>query len=206
MRKVLLLIVAATALGACHRGGADSGVSPPMRKAGLWETATTSDGQPLAAPRGDYTACVDDGADKRRNLFGGGRRGNCAKNAIVKGADGSYTIDRDCTDDNGMHTVSHTVISGDFNTKYVIQMDQTVDGSDNPDRNGQHARTTTATWLGACPAGMTPGQVMLADGTITNMRGMFGGGGGGGGNNAAGGGEGGGGQGAGGGGGGGGGQ
>jgi hypothetical protein len=181
MRKVLMLIVAAAALGACHRGaGADSGMLPPMRKAGLWETTTSADGQPVAAPRGDFKTCVDDTVDKRRSLFGGGR-GNCSKNAIVKGADGSYTIDRDCTNDDGVHTVSHIVISGDYNAKYVLTTDQTVDGADNPDRNGHHVRTTTTTWLGACPAGMTPGEVIMPDGSFGDLRGMFGGVGGGGG-------------------------
>ena len=169
-------------------------MAAPQRKAGLWQLSTETDGQAAAgAFAGPIKLCLDAATDRRQSVFGR-RRGACDSYSVTRGAGGGYVIDSVCQTRSGAKVTSHSVVSGDFNAKYTATSDTTVEGSDNPDFNGKHHRTTTATYLGACPTGMSPGQIMTPDGQIVDMptgRGMGGGGnaGGGGGGSGGGGGQ-----------------
>ena len=185
MRKILFVILAATALTACNQGGAGGGlggVAAPVRKPGLWQIVSTNDGKPMTAGpfTGPVKLCMDAATDRRMSVFGR-RRGTCDSYKVSKGSDGSYTVDAVCQFGSGAKITSHTVVTGDFNTKYSSTSDTTRRAVRAIPTDGKHQRQTTATYLGDCPAGMTGGQIQTADGTIMEMPTGRGGGGGGGG-------------------------
>jgi hypothetical protein len=114
----------------------------------------------------------------------------------------SYVMDSQCSF-SGASMASHSVISGDFNSKYAVVRTVNVAGSSNPSRNGAHKMTETWVYKGACPPDIGPGEVQGPNGEVVPMASLRGRGGGGGGPGGGGGGPGGGGGGPGGGGGGG---
>src|SRR5580704_14546661 len=134
MRKILFVIMAATALSACNQGGGGAGdqggVAAPVRKPGLWQIVSTNDGKPMTAGpfTGPVKLCMDAATDRRMSVFGR-RRGTCDTYKVSKGADGSYTVDAVCQTGSGAKITSHTVVTGDFNTKYTSTSDTTVEGS-----------------------------------------------------------------------------
>ena len=163
-----LLILAVLALAACKQDGAgvagpNGQVAAPARKAGLWEQTILADG----APRGPaIRMCYDAAIDQKRPVFGRQfRRGACEKYSITKAADGSYVSDTVCQMGSGAKITSHTVISGDFASKYVVKSDRVVEGSPSSAMDGHHVNLVTATFIGPCPTGMAPGQVQI-DGQI----------------------------------------
>ena len=186
MKRLLTVGAALLALAACKQtgGGDTSGggqVAPPARKAGLWEQTILANG----APRGPtIRMCYDAGVDQKRPVFGRqSRRGACEKYSITKAADGSYVSDTICQMGSGAKITSHTVISGDFSSKYVVKSDRVVEGSPSSAINGHEVILVTATFIGPCPSGMTPGQVEI-DGQVRDAPRRRGGGGESGGNQA----------------------
>ena len=172
MKRIVLLALAAAALGACNNGGGipgiGGGVSPPTRKPGLWQQ-TIDNGR--GGPPRVTSLCVDASTDQHAPVLGRQfRRGTCAKYSITRGADGSYVSDSECqTDDGGVTVTNHTVATGDFQANYTVVSDITREGCVDPSRDGEYKTTITAVYKGACPASMQPGQIMLADGRIMDF-------------------------------------
>jgi hypothetical protein len=177
---IFLALAAASALGAvggCHRLSAlfNSG---PTRKAGLWEETSVSD-------RGPATRkwCFDQASDRRMPVIRRAptRSGFCSKYQMTNDGSG-YVIDAVCGRPGGPTITSHSVVSGDFSTQYVVQTTSTIAGASDPSRNGVHRLTDTWVYKGACPPDIGPGQVELPTGEVVDMaqlRRGFGGGGGG---------------------------
>ncbi|MFI4934806.1 MAG: DUF3617 domain-containing protein [Caulobacterales bacterium] len=171
MRKVLVVLLAGATLCACNRGGGGfpfgGAVTPPARKPGLWEQTIKSD---QFAMQLTTRLCLDAASDQRAPVLGRRfRRGACDKYSITRGADGSYISDTVCQTGEGAKITSHTVASGDFSTRYTVKSQRTIEGSPDPDRDGQFGATITAIYKGPCPAGMLPGQIQRPDGTIIDI-------------------------------------
>jgi len=199
MKKVVLLGagVAMLGLGACDRLPFFK-VSSPPRKPGLWQQTIQSDRTPTPLVA---KWCFDAASDRQTPVLGRRRSRNAAmaaacKTSTAKNGD-SYVIDAQCSF-GGASMTNHTVVSGDYSSRYTVVRTSNVANASDPTRNGAHKATETWVYQGAaCPPEIGVGQVQLPTGDVVNMaslRGGLGGRGGGGGPGGGGGGGGGGGQ------------
>ncbi|MGU3383237.1 DUF3617 domain-containing protein [Methylobacterium sp. D53M] len=133
----------------------------PARKAGLWESKTTS-------PDGNTTArqCIDEKTDQiAQAAFGGGQ--NCAKRTIIKTSTG-YKGETECKL-GPISAAGTTEISGDFNSKIHMEVDTTLTGMPNAKEPVRRQMVIDATYIGPCAAGQSPGDIILPDGRIVKM-------------------------------------
>lgn len=133
------------------------------RKAGLWEIQIGMGGQ----QPGSITTkqCVDEKTDAVMQEMGQGVSKNCTKQEMKKEGD-AYVADSECK--LGATTVkSHAVFKGDFNSTYSGEIAASYDP---PMMNMKETKTeVTAKWLGACEAGMEPGDTILPNGMKMNV-------------------------------------
>jgi len=136
----------------------------PKMKAGLWEsTLPKIEGMDIKSSK----MCLDDESSKM--LIESSKKmtqGMCSKVMMKKISETKYISDMECK--TGPISIKvKTVAEGDFNKKYttVITTETT------PDIGGQGKKidTSTSTYLGACPAGMKPGDVDMGDGQTVNV-------------------------------------
>ena len=167
MRIVAGVCFAALALVACGKAAdkpatAPNATSPapapaplmvdarPHLKAGLWQI--TMAGAPMQA-----SSCIDDASQKADAALGQDMdQTACAKRSWSR-IPGGVAFEFDCTTD-GSRMVSKGTVTGDFNSAY--RMESEVSGS----RDGQsfsHKQVMEAKYLGACPAGMKPGDKQI---------------------------------------------
>jgi hypothetical protein len=183
MKKVIALGLIAVSLGGCDKLPFFGAPASPHRKPGLWEQTVQSDQSPTPMVS---KACFDVASDERSPVLPRGprRAGACQKYSVTKDGD-SYVVDSDCSfgGAGGPSVTIHAVISGDYSARYTINSTVTAQNMSDPARNGEHKRTLTAVYQGACPPDIQPGQVQMPNGEIVDMaqlRGGFGGGRGGG--------------------------
>lgn len=151
MKQTILLCLLLTA---CNLATAQT-TDLPKRKAGMWEvkieTAATS-GKALSSLQ-----CIDEATDatlQKQVLTGGGQSG-CKLNSSQKTATG-WEFDSVCK--TGTTTLTtHSVVSGDMQSSYQINITTKA----TPPINGQGTLQTTirSNYVGACKAGMKPGDV-----------------------------------------------
>jgi len=131
----------------------------PARKAGLWQlSTTTSDGHTVTMKQ-----CVDPQTDQiMQSRFGGVTERNCSKHDVQKSGD-TITIDSVCTI-AGRTTQSHAVISGSFESHYMMTITTQIRGLPAP-----QTVKTVVNWLGPCAAGQRPGDVIMPNGMTMNI-------------------------------------
>lgn len=202
MRTVVMVGLAAAALGACHKPAAPStdtsaqapapagtAGGPPHRKAGLWQTSVTVDGHvsPVA-----MSLCVDDAMEAKSQAFHAGspasvaQESHCQYPPPTRNVDGSYSVSFTCPISGGGQTVTKAVATGDWSSGYHMHMENDTTGSPIAATNGHHVTDIDGKWLGPCPAGMAGGDMQLpggmrisgskAAGAARMLRGMSGGG------------------------------
>jgi hypothetical protein len=183
MKKLIALGLIAASLGGCDKLPFFGAPASPHRKLGLWEQTVQSDQSPTPMVS---KACFDEASDQRSPVLPHGprRAGACQKYSVSKDGD-SFVVDSDCSfgGAGGPRVTIHAVISGDYSARYTINSTVNTQNMPDPSRNGEHKRTLTAVYQGACPPEIQPGQVQLPNGEIVDMaqlRGGFGGGRGGG--------------------------
>ena len=163
MRRFLLL------LASCLVAAPSFALDLPTRKAGLWEL--TMDFHNTRLPHQTMKQCTDADSDKLMNMnFAGSNEQACSKKDIVKNGDG-FVIDSVCTF-GAMHTTSHAVVTGSFDSAYSVDVNSTRSGGPavpGMAATGQSHMTITAKWLGACPAGDKPGDVTMSSGVKMNV-------------------------------------
>ncbi|MEO7760662.1 MAG: DUF3617 family protein [Casimicrobiaceae bacterium] len=135
----------------------------PKRKSGLWEM-TMGQGRTVSQ-------CVDQAKDDAFRQMGQQleRENKCSRTNVQRAA-GSLAFDSSC-DFGNMKMVSKTLITGDFNTAYKMEMHTRYD----PPLMGKAEGTTIieAKWLGACKAGQRPGDMMMPGGMTMNVYDML---------------------------------
>ena len=80
---------------------------------------------------------------------------------------GNMVFDATC-DIGGRKTKTHGVISGDFQSHYTLDIVTDSEGG-NPALPKHSEMTQEATWIGACPAGMKPGDMVMPGGRTINL-------------------------------------
>jgi hypothetical protein len=84
----------------------------------------------------------------------------------------SLVIDATC-EVSGMKITSHSVMSGDFQSAYTIEITSDIEGAP----SGMPAKSTmtqAATWIGEeCTGGLEPGDMLMPGGMKMNTRNMM---------------------------------
>src|SRR5262245_40348659 len=122
------------------------------RKAGLWEQRISSGGSARTA-----RLCLDQDDDTVRASVATAAGGRCKRPQTVKVAEGMWKFTTVC-DGAGGKVAADGTISGDFASRYQILAD-TAAGLARSQR-----LVVDASWKGACPAGMKPGDAITLDG------------------------------------------
>jgi len=140
----------------------------PKLKSGLWEMSTTSD-RANAKDKGAQvsTLCLDESVQKQMMEFSQGMmRGMCSKHEL-KMSGSTVTGDSICKfGDSTMTSKSVMKFNGD--TSYRTEAKSTYD----PPLMGMTQSNTIieAKHVGACPAGMQPGDLKTPSGAIVNIK------------------------------------
>ena len=141
----------------------------PQRKPGLWELKMSIKG--LNRPGRAIRQCIDAKTDKlmRGNFGPEAAQRTCTQRKIAP-SPGGFTVDSVCTF-GGATTTSHTVIAGDFNSAYTMEVTSTRHGGPPIPgmANGTSHMFISAKWLGPCRAGQRPGDIMMGNGMKMNI-------------------------------------
>ena len=133
----------------------------PRRKAGLWDIAMQMDGKGGAgSPAMKSQHCVDEKSDEamqRKAMAGGDGKSDC-KQTSMKRIAGGVEITAECKSAEGTTQV-HSKVTGDMASNYTVDNTMTF----NPPRHGMSEAhmTMKASYGGACPAGLVPGEVRV---------------------------------------------
>jgi hypothetical protein len=141
----------------------------PARKPGEWAIKIT----PKAASVGPTMTtklCLDAASDKALMEKGLAMSSGCTTQQS-RDATGNLVIDATC-DIGGRKIKAHSVVSGDFQSQYKIHIVSDSEGG-NPALPKHSEMTQVATWIGACPAGMKPGDMEMPGGRRINVLGMM---------------------------------
>lgn len=157
MRVVCFTLAAVSscffAAGAC----ADNGVTLE-RRPGLWEMSVEVDGQRHA---GAMKQCVDKATDaKMLKMASSGEMQECSKNELSRTSSG-YRFEAECAI-SGSKVISAGEFLGDFDKEYTGKISTVF----SPALFGKTRSESNikARWVGNCPAGMSPGDMILPNG------------------------------------------
>ena len=159
MRQAVLLLV--MLLGATPVLAADL----PQRASGLWELKVQSFRREDART---MQMCVDQKTDNAfRQLVELRRNENCKKVTVRRDGD-KQLVDAECKLGGGEnYSKTHAVITGSFDSKYVIESTSTFNRPIHDQSEG--ATKIEARWTGPCQADQKPGDVIAANGTKYNL-------------------------------------
>ena len=131
----------------------------PKRKSGLWEI------RPDTLPANMVMAqCIDEASDTAQQAFAGALQdAKCSKSTTRREASDRIVTDSVCQAEGSTMT-TRAVASGDFATKYVVD----VTSSYEPPLRGkrEHKQRIEARWTGPCRAGMKPGDIVMPGGQV----------------------------------------
>jgi hypothetical protein len=150
---------------------ADAAIDMPARKAGLWQMTMTFEGRNL--PQQNIKQCIDAATDKQMNSMGGQfQKENCSKQDMQR-VGNTIIVDSVCKMGPGT-SVTHAVMTGDFNSAYTVKVDSKHEGAAAPGMpaGGTSKMTIEAKWLGPCAADQKPGDMIMGNGMKMNIRDM----------------------------------
>jgi hypothetical protein len=165
MRAAVCIACSVLALAGCSKPAAEH--APPAASApvlqfqrphprlGLWSMTVSTDRVPGFALAGEI--CID--ASTERSAFEPASRSrsrNCSEPRFSPNPGGGVSIDGAC-EVNGRSIVSHAVATGDFSTRYTLDVTTRMDPP-LPGGLGEHTRMQ-ARWIGPCAEGQRPGQM-----------------------------------------------
>jgi hypothetical protein len=135
----------------------------PARTPGLWELKTTVEGNSEQPPI--VTLCVDAEIDRELNRL---RFDKTCSPPRIESGENSTTVHWNCRTKSESARM-RLVVAGDFRNAYTIAITRGRDIG-LPHLTGDSRQKTEGRWLGACPAGQTPGQVAFPDGRMVHFR------------------------------------
>jgi hypothetical protein len=135
----------------------------PTRKPGLWQLTMNFDNRSM--PARTMKQCIDAETDKLMSSPTGAMgREQCAKNDVQR-LGNTIVVDSVCNVANAT-SVTHSVITGDFNSNYTVEVDSKREGG------ASTKMMLAAKWLGPCAAGQRPGDMIMEGGMTINLRDM----------------------------------
>jgi Protein of unknown function (DUF3617) len=164
-RNLIILSLIATTIPAGLALADD--ISFPARKAGEWQIKMTPE-TAGAVPAMTMQLCLDAATDAEMMQTGlSVKKDICPEMNMTRDGD-TIVIDAKCNL-GVMKTTSHTVISGDFQSAYTMNITSDIEGA--PKGMPAHSEMTQeATWVGECPAGMVPGDMIMPGGRKINVK------------------------------------
>jgi hypothetical protein len=141
----------------------------PKRKPGLWEMQTTGmGGQPQL-----MKLCLDADTDQAMYKMGAQMSGHMCSKFDIRVEGTTVVSDAVCKMDGPSGPVtmtSHSETRFDGDTSYQTQGHMAYD----PAMMGQSEMTITSTgrWVGQCPAGQNPGDMVMPNGQSMNIKDM----------------------------------
>ena len=139
----------------------------PPRKAGQWQIEMT----PESSPAMIMDICLDEATDRQMMQAGMSISDGMCSDIDMNEAGGAITIDATCTM-GAMKTVSHTVVTGDFQSAYDMTITSTIEGGP-PGMPANSTIVQHARWVGDCGSGLAPGDMMMPGGRKMNIRDML---------------------------------
>jgi hypothetical protein len=131
----------------------------PVRKPGWWELSLTTRGPTPAPIRQTARLCTDAAVDQVQTPLGIRTGRSCPPIQVSRAAEG-WSFQASCV--TGQTTIStEGRANGDFNSRYHVELTTRLDPPPVPQAAEIHT-AIDAKWLGACPAGKTPGDVEVA--------------------------------------------
>lgn len=172
-RAIFLLLVAAASFGIGSSHAAEDSPDLPLRKAGLWELQTeTNEG--AGARKQQLTMCIGEEMERNSVISSGiEHRSNCSSYEVKKLA-GATVVDATCAYDD-RHITSHTELTGDFSTKFRVEVQSATSGRAPRAQGGQpiNVRLTiiqNGRYLGESCGGLQAGEAKGADGMTVNVQ------------------------------------
>ncbi|MBV8837155.1 MAG: DUF3617 family protein [Alphaproteobacteria bacterium] len=136
----------------------------PPRKPGLWELKMTMESVAMSTTQ----QCIDAATDKQMSSMGTIVRADRCSKLDLQASGDSLTIDAVCDFGNGVTATSHAVVTGDFNSAYVMKSVSKRTGGP-PHLRAETNTTIEAKWLGPCKADQRPGDMIINDSTKINI-------------------------------------
>ena len=141
----------------------------PASRAGLWRESTLRDGRELGL-MGEMSACLDaDPGARLSTLVGHAGRSRCQNLSVTRDGDGGYHFSSACDLGLGGRVVTQGELTGDLSSRYRVTSRTDASGAILASMNGHHEIDLEANYLGPCPAGMKPGDVVIANGMKMNV-------------------------------------
>ncbi|MCK7474341.1 MAG: DUF3617 domain-containing protein [Rhodopseudomonas palustris] len=142
-------------------------VEMPNRKPGLWEMKMVNSG--VAGMTMQH--CTDEVTDKQlRTAYSPMAKEICSKNVVQKTATG-YITDAVATV-GGVTMNSHSVINGDFNSAYTVNVSSDAAGRAVGSAPQRTSMTLEAKWLGPCRPEQEAGRHRMPGGFKLNVNDM----------------------------------
>ena len=143
-------------------------MTPPPRKAGLWEQKVSTAGMNQT-----MKMCLDESIDQKMKWWGSqspkGGKSDCEQQAITPHAGGGWDFHAVCKMGESGTITSDGSATGDFSSHYKVEVNSVTAGSPMAQANGVHKTTIEATWTGPCPAGMKAGDMEMPGGMRIDM-------------------------------------
>jgi len=139
----------------------------PRRKDGLWEQtlATGAGGQAIVTQ-----ICTDVTVERKVGMAGQRfDRSKCASYSITRQLNGDYAFSSVCSlGATGGTVTSHGVMHRDGDGAFHVDLDTTTSGAAVAQLNTARKMTLDAKWMGPCPPGQKPGD-MVVNGMKINL-------------------------------------
>jgi len=132
----------------------------PHRKPGLWQMTMTMQGASMPPMSSKY--CVDAATESALISAGQNAANKMCSGATIHVTGSTGTIDATCKFAN-MTSTSHTVITFVGNTAYHSET-RTHMSPPSKYIKSDNVMMNDAKWMGPCPAGMKPGDVVMSNG------------------------------------------
>lgn len=160
----------AALLGGCEgESVGKTAATLPAPKAGLWRETILRDRHPMSII-GDLRACLDADARSRLSAMSGqADKAVCQGPRVSRDKDGGYHFNDACDLGPGGRMVTQGELTGDLSSRYRVHSEIDTSGAGLASLNGRHVIDMEADFLGPCPTGVSPGEVLLANGMKVNM-------------------------------------
>jgi len=153
-RHVLLVVVLSTSIGIA---GADEFKPPPM-KDGLWETHSTQTQQGNAVFDTSVKMCQSKELTKSRQSNGEElRKKNKCTSVVTQPSPNTYVEESHCAEGPNAGSLTKVIYTYQGDTASHMEMHMNEGKSET-------VMIMDSKYLGSCPAGMKPGDVVMADG------------------------------------------
>jgi hypothetical protein len=183
-RLVFVAAAALLSLGACNKKPSVEGNSTapapapaaptpapaatmPPRTPGLWAQTVSAAGHTQT-----MRLCLDKALEQRFTAWGQhspNEHSTCTPAVVTPHLGGGWDFQSSCRMGEGGTSETKGSVTGDFAKSYTLTATTTISGAAAPQMNGTHEMKMEAHWEGPCPAGVEPGDMVMANGMKINI-------------------------------------